>query len=1098
MSPPSNEGTMTKQTFTLTENVNAERKIWEKRAEYELKNFLLRFHIHDERPNKDGACFLPGLLHKNQRLARHVVQINSLVYDIDGEQTIQEVIPLIDNLGVVAVAYSSHSNMTTRTTINADTISTWLKKSKGIHDPDRDVIPTFDDMIAYLAKFKPYFKPGNPKFDPSDKAYQGRDDKGKCYYLHHDPIQKFRIVFPLKTPIEFDSLGASSGIQLRIYSSIYHGVGRAVGLMYDESCSDPSRLFYFPSTPDPKNAFCAAFGLPDDWQENFPENPKLLDYNDYPRVNPKEEREEGTVVKNDVRVTDKNNNLIDLRSWGAANYDFDIEELLERTLPEDMLRGRRTRGGITVACPFEDENHTKTAEVDMGAFAANGNGSESWVIHCSHTSCKTVHNRRRLDYLKGYIQAGYITAEDLGIKTPASVVNRISNDTASAELGVPAHTLPKELLLPPPPEDESDEEEIALDAPVVPSDEDSAIPEDVFYEQCLRDITNCNDYRRIRKLLDRLKARGCTLIYEDIIEVLAKSEAPFQVLRKLAKLLELRVDGFAELDFLKFAREYRTSAENIGTRVSRVVEGAASSEKNAIEYARIADYYGVSRHEVRSLAETLVNETARQKSGDELAIQMTDLRSEWGRIKQGTDSCLIGMKRSRQDGTPFIYTEAGFKKAHKTRIVEVKKSKKGKEVFEEISVADEWLKYDKLMQTFDGVTFLPKGAPIVDNKFNIWSEDGQYTISPRKGDCSRIIDHIREVWCDNDEYLTNWTLMWIADIFQNPEVRPMTALLVTGDPGTGKSIICDEILGPILGKYYGKSAKRDNLVGKFNSMLQGKLLWLAEETLFAGDRQSMQIIKDMITSPSIMIEPKGIDAYQYPSYTRFMFTSNMLHALHLEEKDRRFVVYRTTNKYMQNTEHFDKLKAWLDKEGRAFFLDYLLNFKPEDHGLTWGELRRPPMTEAKRAQVEMSFDTADEFFLDILRHGRVMGMDDENQPFTSHVRWGLFEEDSFIDPTSLRQNFEQYLARKVGVSAARYDRNKFSSLLKKYILNGGNMRELRTTRWVDKKPQNVIKLPPREKAIEAAIKERYLCEEDLINARNNPDSHREGDFNNNR
>jgi hypothetical protein len=315
----------------------------------------------------------------------------------------------------------------------------------------------------------------------------------------------------------------------------------------------------------------------------------------------------------------------------------------------------------------------------------------------------------------------------------------------------------------------------------------------------------------------------------------------------------------------------------------------------------------------------------------------------------------------------------------------------------------------------------------------------------------------------------------------------MTALLITGDQGTGKSIVFDELIGKMLGeRQYGKSSSREHIVGKFNSVLACKTLWVSEESLFAGDRVSMQILKDRITSQTIPIERKGLEIVQCPSYTRFVFNSNMMHALHLEENDRRFVVYRASNKYRQNIAYFEALSKWCEKDGKRFFLQYLLDFKPEDVGLDWACLKTAPQTAAKRDQIEMSVENADSFFIDILKNGRITASDHfmEGQ----NVSWSLTEE-SAINPKTLQTCYNMFLQRTGGMNG-RYDRAKYLALAKKYLTGGVSFSEFEHTGWAEGRSVRVLKLPPRELAIQAAVKDGYLTVADLTSARKFPNSHK--------
>ena len=77
---------------------------------------------------------------------------------------------------------------------------------------------------------------------------------------------------------------------------------------------------------------------------------------------------------------------------------------------------------------------------------------------------------------------------------------------------------------------------------------------------------------------------------------------------------------------------------------------------------------------------------------------------------------------------------------------------------------------------------------------------------------------------------------WLADLFQNPQLKKSTHIVLTGEEGVGKSKVGEWII-----KALGKSAIlimcRAHLIGQFNAHFETLLFALAEEVFWAGDKE---------------------------------------------------------------------------------------------------------------------------------------------------------------------------------------------------------------------------------------------------------------------
>lgn len=383
--------------LALTISKSAKMKRWDGKVELSIEDLTASLAKPRTDGNKDGVCLIGGQLAGDQRKAQAVVHSDILIYDIDGGQTLAEVEKIMDDSGVYALIYTTFSNLTTKTRIQADHYETWAKRAGEAFPPN------LESMTAYLKSHKKeHIAAAHPIFDPKAdlERFYVHDENGHAYIVHHDPIEKFRVMLPLAERLIMTELGIGSRRSINAYKSIYHGVGQALGLKYDHACEDPSRLHYFPSVRkgEEGNYQARVCGT----------TAKLLRVADYPRVEVKDSeprtkpRREGPQTH---IVTDKDGATINL---DKLPRDFDIEGLLSETLDDDMIKADRAgKDGFHIECPFES-NHSTTG--GLGTFCANGDDDRSWTIYCSHNSC---HGHDRDDYLAEFVRQGFVTAEDL-------------------------------------------------------------------------------------------------------------------------------------------------------------------------------------------------------------------------------------------------------------------------------------------------------------------------------------------------------------------------------------------------------------------------------------------------------------------------------------------------------------------------------------------------------------------------------------------------------------------------------------------------------------------------------------------------------------
>ncbi len=178
-----------------------------------------------------------------------------------------------------------------------------------------------------------------------------------------------------------------------------------------------------------------------------------------------------------------------------------------------------------------------------------------------------------------------------------------------------------------------------------------------------------------------------------------------------------------------------------------------------------------------------------------------------------------------------------------------------------------------------------------------------------------------------------------------------------------------EAAGQIVGRLVGARhvSTVDNphhLLGNFNKDREAALLVRVEEAFWSGDPSAVGRLKNMLTSETIKIEPKGIDSYEVKSSARFIATSNEAWVVPAESDARRFAVFEVGARRRNDTEFFGRLKAELEAGGYASLMHDLLA-----HDLTGFDVRVPPNSRGLLEQKLQSMTTIEQWWFGILEEG---------------------------------------------------------------------------------------------------------------------------------
>jgi hypothetical protein len=373
-------------TYNLSCAKNRQQGFWHDNS-YSQGKLSAKLLDHRPRPEKDTFAFVPAKLKNNRRRKGNVLSISLLVFDIDGGQTYEEVISFLRERGYYAFVYTTYSHLTSTTIVRCDHFQKWASEN------DRHSHPDDGAIAGYLADTGKDYITG-PKIRATGVDHDGHE----CIEIEHDAIHKLRIVFPLKTPFIMATHGGEAA-----WTRTYATIGEALGLRIDPACSDPTRLFYWPSHPP---------ATPEgDYGADFVEG-AFLDFRDFevgedaPATAGTKQRKKSSKKRNTTAKV--SGELIKFAK--DCGRTFMIGTALQARSPSKVLSERRD-GGFYIECPYEGDH---TAPSPTRTYAVDGDGQSGFVIYCSGAHCqKDGRCRDRLEFLGKMLDDGWLDQSDL-------------------------------------------------------------------------------------------------------------------------------------------------------------------------------------------------------------------------------------------------------------------------------------------------------------------------------------------------------------------------------------------------------------------------------------------------------------------------------------------------------------------------------------------------------------------------------------------------------------------------------------------------------------------------------------------------------------
>jgi hypothetical protein len=265
-------------------------------------------------------------------------------------------------------------------------------------------------------------------------------------------------------------------------------------------------------------------------------------------------------------------------------------------------------------------------------------------------------------------------------------------------------------------------------------------------------------------------------------------------------------------------------------------------------------------------------------------------------------------------------------------------------------LADELLS-DPTFKRVESMTFAPgKGEFVMERMngsevecVNRWKRND---LQAELGLPDKFIRHMEYLIPDDE--IRELILDYMGFYVQHPGEKIHSAIVLQGMQGTGKSYIL-EVLKRVIGSHLVKEITTDMLRRDFNSWMEDAQIIAVEEIMAGGKMEITNKLKPLITSPTASINSKGQKEYEIPNRANFIFFTNHEYSLHLDDGDRRFMVYFSPVHPKTEPGYYEDLFDDLDLSSGKI-LNLLLN-----RDLSKFNAKAPArMTEAKQSIIDRS------------------------------------------------------------------------------------------------------------------------------------------------
>ena len=308
-----------------------------------------------------------------------------------------------------------------------------------------------------------------------------------------------------------------------------------------------------------------------------------------------------------------------------------------------------------------------------------------------------------------------------------------------------------------------------------------------------------------------------------------------------------------------------------------------------------------------------------------------------------------------------------------------------------LRLATEWIEWPDRLKLNDMV-YKPGAERIYCDSFNTWTGMG----------CDAQEDEIwYSLWEDwlllafPIESERDWFCSWWACQLQEPGIKMNTSMVMLGKSGVGKGWVA-QIMRHIFGSDNSASASLIDIAGNFNSQYSAKQLLVIEEAEMPRHSDGLYAkLKDMITNEHLVVNTKGVPAYQIDNHVNVCIQSNNVDVLKLDSFDRRFAVFDIVNDQLSlGGDSFwalrmEGMKSGLPEAVYQWLLDYdTSSFDP--YGTA-------PDSKAKNRMYDVGLSGREEFVNTLVADPEAV-LPDKGMLYTSSQLESLYQSGEEVTP----------------------------------------------------------------------------------------------------
>ena len=269
--------------------------------------------------------------------------------------------------------------------------------------------------------------------------------------------------------------------------------------------------------------------------------------------------------------------------------------------------------------------------------------------------------------------------------------------------------------------------------------------------------------------------------------------------------------------------------------------------------------------------------------------------------------------------------------------------------------------------------------PEVFNRWHVLKHTmAERNMSAAANDIAILAQHLMYL-SDNDVAGVTFFLCWLAQLYQTPEIKMPTAVLMYSKNGRVGKNLMQRLLTRVFGQPLVAGCTGKMLQKNFDDAIEHKRLVFINEMARSEKADGYEHFKSQVSEEFIQFEGKGRASKEIRNIAHFIITTNHEDALPLMEKDGRIAVLRCLAE-RQPDAYYDELVKWIDGPGAPALANVLATWKfPAD----WNPYAPVPQTEAAKAMqraaqgdlynniAELIEASADPFDKDILIVGDV-------------------------------------------------------------------------------------------------------------------------------